>query len=65
MVNELLTPADIKAIRLGLKMSQGDFAKAMGVVQSVIGSWECGGTHPRYERMILLNKMKRLLAKAN
>lgn len=45
---------DVKAIREGVQMSQGDFAEALGVNVTTLCNWESGHTQPRGPARVLL-----------
>lgn len=38
----LLTPDEVKEVRLGLGLTQGDFERALGVSRGTVGRWERG-----------------------
>ena len=39
-------PIDVKAIRRGVKMSQGEFSRAYGISKRALQEWEQGGRQP-------------------
>lgn len=42
----IMTGADIKRLRLSLRLSQGQFAKKLGVQRSTVSRWERGAFQP-------------------
>ncbi|MBI2305124.1 MAG: helix-turn-helix domain-containing protein [Chloroflexi bacterium] len=42
-----MTPEEIKALREYLGLSQGDFARLLGVEQVTVNSWEAGKHTPQ------------------
>ena len=53
----MLTPEQIHELRLALGMSPEKFADLLGVSWSTVYMWERGETHPRYKKMLHLNKL--------
>lgn len=44
---------DVKAVRAGLRLTQLEFAKRLGVDVRTVQKWEAGGTVPRTKREII------------
>lgn len=51
---EVLSPADIRAIRLREKVSQSVFARYLNVTTGIVSQWERGEKHPRGASLKLL-----------
>lgn len=45
-------PERVKTIRVQLGMSQGDFAKKVGVDPGMVSRWETGNASPRQGRVL-------------
>lgn len=54
-----VTPLDVKAIRAKLKMSQSEFAEAVGVKLPTLRHWERGDRKPNGPARVLLNLLAR------
>ena len=52
---KVLTPAEIKQIRLKEKISQAVFAAYLNITTSTVKQWEIGEKHPRGTSLKLLN----------
>ena len=48
-------PMDVKNIRAGIGMSQGEFAAAFGISVSTLRHWERGDRKPQGPALVLLN----------
>jgi putative transcriptional regulator len=55
---EMLTAADIRAIREKEGVSQAVFAEHIGVTTGLISKWECGDKHPSRMALKLLSLVK-------
>jgi DNA-binding transcriptional regulator YiaG len=53
----LLTPKDIRNIRLTLGLTAAQFAKRLGVSEDCVWRWERGNRHPTYKKMEELNRL--------
>lgn len=53
----MMTPADIRRLRLDLDLTLAKFGAILGVSESTISYWESGKSHPRYAMMLRLSKM--------
>lgn len=51
-----MTPAQIKSIRRDLKLTQAEFAKAVGVRQATVSDWEREASKP--SRLAITNIKK-------
>lgn len=47
IIADMLNEIDVKAIRRDLNMTQVEFAKALGVSQSIVSGWETKGPPKR------------------
>ena len=51
----MMTPTDIKAIRVALGLEHEEFAARLGVSANTVYRWELGDRHPNYGRQAKLN----------
>lgn len=54
----MLTPKDIRGIRMALGLTGGEFALKVGVTEDTVWRWERGDRHPTYKRMERLNELR-------
>lgn len=60
VVHEIAVPAvDVAAIRAKTGLSQGDFAKSIGVAKGTLLNWEQGRRHPTGPAQVLLAMIAR------
>lgn len=57
MLMLMLTPDQIRQLRLKLGWTRPQMAKRIGVGVQAVYQWEKGITHPRYESLEKLNKL--------
>lgn len=53
------SPLDVKSIRLGVGMSQPEFASAFGISLGTLRHWERGDRKPRGPARVLLSVLKK------
>ncbi len=53
----MLTPDDIRRIRLDLGLTAQAFADKLDVHISTVFKWESGDRHPTYRKMTEINKL--------
>jgi transcriptional regulator with XRE-family HTH domain len=54
----MLTPQDIRGLRLAMGLTGAEFAQRVGVSEDTIWRWEKGNRHPNYKRMEKLNELR-------
>lgn len=59
----MLTPSEIRQLRLNLGMTAQKFAATLKVHIDTVFKWERGDRHPTYQKMIELNKLANGLKK--
>lgn len=53
----MMTPERIRELRERLGLTPTEFAAKVGVSASTICNWESGSRHPRYDAMLVLNRL--------
>ena len=54
----MLSPKDIRELRLALDLTGGELAQKIGVTEDTVWRWERGDRHPTYKRMVQLNQLR-------
>ena len=55
---QTFTPSEIRQIRVNAQMTQGIFARCLGVTQKAVEGWEGGRSHPNGAVRRILGLMK-------
>ena len=53
----MMTPEDIKRLRLTLRMTAREFGELVGVSEDSVYFWEAGTRHPNYRNLVRLNEI--------
>lgn len=53
----MLTPAQIRELRLAMGYKTHEFAELMGVTEDTVWRWQRGDRHPTYKKMVKLSQM--------
>ena len=53
----MLSPKQIRELRLALGLKAPEFAQMMSVTEDTIWRWERGDRHPTYKKMVRLNEL--------
>lgn len=53
----MFTPKEIAELRKALGLTVAEFAKKLGVHRDSVYQWEAGITHPRYPKMMEMNRL--------
>lgn len=53
----MLTPTQIRELRLAMGLRAPEFAELFGVCEDTIWRWERGERHPLYKKMVKLNEL--------
>jgi DNA-binding transcriptional regulator YiaG len=54
----MLSPKDIRDLRIALGLTGPEFAERVGVTEDAVWKWERGARHPNYARMLRLNELR-------